>query len=685
MDPQIYDPIDKITGVIPIPIISGVAQTPVHRQDANGDYANIGIKIIAETSLFIDNTHFIRREGAILLGKILYNTYKPDLEEGFNVWKSYIVYFNKLVSSSVNGTYSSFLPSECDKMFDEFGSNNPYTFKTFVYMAKMDNPSKYAEWHGNFLIPYMELAISCLHTYVARALYWTYFLNYCCTSLKRDSWMKYEGNYWETMEGGVDLLNQMTNHFYKLFELLRRRTRVRIEKLAFPDDIKSHDNNPDEQINKLKLVDIKITNLLDKLMTFEFKQKILREAAILFHNPDFDNFKNKILNLTALKNGVLETDSQSCIFRGGFPEEYITKYVPIFFPTGTTEEHPSVIFIFNWLHQCYAQVDINQDGKPVYNPKKTKSVVRYVLKIWASILRGTNSEKLFIVLTGVGNNSKSMIKKLHKIIFGTLCQDLDLASVKGGSSKGGGGANPALAKLDGVKEAWLSEPGNEENLSDSLIKLITGGDSFFARTLYSEGKDIQATCMLFLMCNKIPSIPSSQAMKNRMRVIQHNGVWSSNAPESEEEQFNQRVFKIDPDFEDKLKLLAPYFLWILSKMFTAYRREGLEEPKEITEATENYWAENDPYRLFITSTFRSAVIPGSITKENLNGIIDSKASVNKEEAYTVFLQWYRNNFPGQVLPKRSTLIYELENRIGKTAANDSWYGVLLINSEKSFK
>lgn len=629
----------------------------------HGNIEDLELKIAIQLLPLIDVKRLNNPSYAIIIGKAIYNVTNKGFSEeasaeGLNLWKD------------VMKRGKGLTPEECERHYYSFRSNNPYTFKTLAVMALTDSPAEYSAWHSEFIRPYIEGAASCENNSVAHALYWCYFTNFICSDIEKKKWYKYDGTKWVRMDGACDLRVRMSGHFCKLIQALRTNLSRRIEQL---DDF-SERNKAEKE--RLTIMIGKCNNLCRKLLNRGFKSSTIDESMEFFHEPSFENLKDSLRHLTAVRNGVLDAGPRSCQFRPGLPEEYLTMTSNTYYPTDGSWDHEKVKIIMKWLKQCYAQVTLNALGQQSYEPKATQEVVEYILKLWASGLQGRNAHKLLLILTGFGNNSKSMLKKIHKYIFGQYCRDLDIGVING-SGKNGSGPNPALAMLNRVKEAWISEPSTEETLMDGLIKLLTGGDSFFARLLNENGGDIEAACMVYLMCNKIPGITPSRAMKNRIRIIEHPGNWCSDAPADEMEQLNQRKYPDDPFFENSLEGLAPYLLWILVEKFVDYRRDGIRQPQVVTDATEKFWAENDLYAIFIKEYCRLAVVPGSITPENPQGIIDSNSTVSKSELYDAFKSFYMNAYPNTPVPQRSSLIYEMEQRIGKIALDERWHGMFL--------
>jgi len=202
-----------------------------------------------------------------------------------------------------------------------------------------------------------------------------------------------------------------------------------------------------------------------------------------------------------------------------------------------------------------------------------------------------------------------------------------------------------------------------------MLKELTGGDSFFARLLHENGGEVQAMFKLILMCNKIPPIPTGgKAVKTRTRIIPFLSTWVNNPPESENEQFELRLFKKDPFFDRQIPNLAKAFLWVLVQYYPKYIEEGLNEPNIIQQATSQYWQENDIYQQFINESIIRAMTD--------DGNPDLSATLSHSEIYREFKFWFKESFPGSKCPDSPTAKIEFINKLGKQHKK-RWCGIRL--------
>ena len=189
-----------------------------------------------------------------------------------------------------------------------------------------------------------------------------------------------------------------------------------------------------------------------------------------------------------------------------------------------------------------------------------KELMDYFGKLIAASLKGKNSDKIFPIHTGKGNNSKSMIKKLIEAAFGDYVITFPTSVFTG--AKAGSGPEPAISRSAFAHVAFVQEPDSDVPFKSGTIKEMSGGDRFFSRSLFSEGGEISPMFTLNLMCNVIPiMLDSGDAMRNRVRVLPYLSTWVRNPPKNPEDQYRERKFLLDPFFEKQIPEMAPAFLW----------------------------------------------------------------------------------------------------------------------------
>lgn len=114
---------------------------------------------------------------------------------------------------------------------------------------------------------------------IANLLFYLYQKQYICKSIKKKKWFKINKNNLIEIEDGYELYKLISteiNHIFQKYqlELEERIINMKKEKLNI-------DNN--EEIKILSNYVNKCDNLLKKLKNYTFKNKIMKEASILFY------------------------------------------------------------------------------------------------------------------------------------------------------------------------------------------------------------------------------------------------------------------------------------------------------------------------------------------------------------------------------------------------------------------
>jgi phage/plasmid-associated DNA primase len=587
----------------------------------------------------INNMRFLQEPFWIDIGRTLY----VSDEGGDNGLLAWIRHTERATAATPNlpeyMTTSGSIADTCRDLYQTF-ANSPLTNKTLAWYAREDAPERFSSWHRDWCMTSMEQALTCYHTDVAVALYRVYWLDFMyCSSIGKGRWYQYRNHRWTEISQGIALRKVISRDFMKRFEAIRTQLSRQIQ-----------DSHDDSFKANGEITLKKITQLIGRLKSQPFKGSIVAEASEHFNNDRFASLLDMNSDITGYTNGVVEVVTGKAIFRRGKPEDFVSMCTNIPFPVNMTWDHPLVKEVMKWISQVFPD----------------ENLLHHFLKFSASCLKGRNSDKIFPIWTGSGDNSKSMIVKLFEASLGSYCIKLPviLLSEKGGSSSG---PTPQLARAKATRVAFLDEPEDDVPIHKGTIKRYTGGDSFFARMLQENGGDVQATFKMILMCNRVPIIPNAdRAIKGRTRLFPFLSTWEDNPPETEEEQMRQRRFKKNTTFDKRIPIMAPAFAWIKAQYYPYYATEGLPDPAIVTETTDAYWRDNDVYAQFAADSIQEVY---TVDSER-----DPNARCTLSEIYSEFKIWFRDAFPGTKVPERQVVRTELTSRWGRMVGT-SWHGI----------
>lgn len=574
------------------------------------------------------------------IGRVLFKITKGS-EEGLSMW----------INFSSRATVQGRDRDMCIYRYPEL-KGSLLTIATIAWYAKQDNPEGYDEWHTGWCNKALNDCLSSSHADVAKAIYRVFWLNYIYSG-ETQNWYEYrENHFYKIGKEPIPLRKEIVSKFVKIFYKMS----TTITKNSAEDD---------SETGVKKDVDFKvkaINDLILKLKNENYRSTIVKACKDNFHIEEFERKCDKNHLLTAIGNCVLEVVDKKVRPRPGKPEDYVLKCSDMIYQFDYTWDSHWVKEVMYW----FDQITVND-----------RELKHYFLKRISSFLRGLNPEKLFDVWTNSGNNSKSMLMKTLQKIYGSYFVDFPVSLLNIGSGKNAGSASPELAQAANARAAVLAEPDDRASqLSSGMIKRLTGGDRIFTRSLHENGGSMDLTFKTIMVCNRIPTLASvDKATINRFVIMPFLGTWSEDAPESEEEQFKLKKFKLDPFFEAKIPELAKALLWVSVQYYPYYANEGLLFPPIVKEYIKKHWDDNDHYLQFIAEKIEYAY------KDNDKKDINTDVNITAQDLYKFFTPWFKDYFPGVNVPTLSEFRDDLSmsGRLGPQPRRGVWLGIKMKN------
>jgi putative DNA primase/helicase len=199
-------------------------------------------------------------------------------------------------------------------------------------------------------------------------------------------------------------------------------------------------------------------------------------------------------------------------------------------------------------------------------------------------LTGDVSEQCFFVLHGNGSNGKTTFLNILKHIIGDYALTAQQALLLQDERNRSNGEDEA--NLFGIRMACCSETNEGQRFDESKVKRLTGSSCIRARRLYENSFEFDPTYKIWLDCNHLPHIRSTdQGIWRRVKRI----PFLVAIPEHER----------DTKLEAKLKAEASGILnWMLQGL-TQWREHGLKEPAEVCAAVNEYRSDNDALGRFL--------------------------------------------------------------------------------------
>ena len=613
------------------------------------------------------------------------------------------------------------------KMWDEFSRRSPEKYKegeceelwcnkmevrnmslgTIKYLAKMDNPERFAAWRLSNIRSLLEMCLfepKPAEYDVARVVKMLYGDRFVCAEAKKNKWYEFRNHRWVALDEPLPLQKLILEDVIKMFDELRVELAQR------------QSGAESETRGKLESQENKCRKIISALKTISFVKKVIEISKPEFYDSTFNKKKDENRFLFGCNNGVL--DLKAGRFREGRPDDYITLSCGYDY-----KEFPD------------NDEDVMAVEKMMKKVFPNKNIRRYFLFITARCLEGGNPMKKSFMCTGVGNNAKSKTFEFIAQVFGGYCVSVDTALFISGSRRksNSAGPRPDLMKMKGRRIIMFQEVTKGEKLDVGVFKELSGGDTIAVRGMYQEEQeDIKPQMVIMSQFNDPPNISNDDAIWIRIRIIDFEAMFvlpeqlvDYPVAKDEKQQFKEKRFHADPRISQRFPELAPAFLWILFNLYKKYKDDPLPEPKEVIRSTNKYKNNNDVYTQYIKDRIRDLLAEAAEGEgesepqeevaeeekeeegeEEVAGEGDEESQRSEpavevkednperkfimiSEIYTDFNDWYRENFPVSYKNEkigRTQLCSELSKRMphripedlkNKAAARNKWFGYKL--------
>jgi len=532
-------------------------------------------------------------------GWILYNVYDGS-QEGYDKWVEFSRRSSKFQDSVCAYEWSRMVKKEL-------------TIGSLKYIAKEDSPEQYATIMTKYIQPFLDkcLKVEGTHHDLANVLFQRYESEYTCASITHRSWYHFFGHIWQRTEEGNELRKKISTELVGEYENILCNTLVRIQ----------DDDTRQKRLNSA-------SKLIKNLKCSPFKSNIMKEACEIFYDARFLARLDSNPYIIAFSNGVY--DIQNHEFRDGRPTDYLSLRMNIAYNPDYTED-------------CREVGELNQFFEKIFPDRDLRE---YFLDSAAEIFIGGNFNKVVQIWTGEGDNGKSIMQMLFEQMLGPYSIKLPTSLITGKRTQSSSACPELVRAGNGVRLAMLQEPDKKDCINIGIMKELSGNDTFFARGLYKEGQEITPMFKLVLICNDPPKLPhSDKATWNRLRLIPFESTFTSDAPETYEEQLEAKRFPKDEQFKDKIpKMLEPLAWYLLRRL--RFKPKMKKEPLKVVLATSNYQKKNDIYRQFIDETIVAA----------------EGKFLSQFEMYSNFREWLKDSCPNLTVPNRNEVM-EYFNRL----------------------
>jgi len=156
--------------------------------------------------------------------------------------------------------------------------------------------------------------------------------------------------------------------------------------------------------------------------------------------------------------------------------------------------------------------------------------------------------------------------------------------------------NPELARTKGKRFITLQEPENNDTLQIGYLKSLTGGARVSTRTLNEKTFEFEPQFKMFLLCNKVPEIPSNDGGTwRRLRV----SPWEMKFVDNPKQALER---KADRELKEKIKTDSwkeALLTYLINHFETMVTGKPIFEPAKVLQYTKLYQDISDVYQNFI--------------------------------------------------------------------------------------
>jgi hypothetical protein len=594
------------------------------------------------------------------LGKMLFNIYNAS-KLGLNVYTA---------------LSSSELQPLCEKTWESFG-NEYLDIRIIMEYAQQDSPDKYRMWHKEYCRPIIEAAKSGRDMVVAELVKRMFFLEFIYCSESGLWYYKKKSSLIRDI-GGLELKNLISRRLKVPYFEMKEEYEQRLKDAPTPDQKKI-----------FRGLIVEVEKFINSLDGGNYLELVIKSAKCKMYDNNFTALQGENLNLMACSNCVLECYDKKIVYRPSSIQDYITKNTNTAFPMSYDNDTPQVLSLVRYYGQVFVEPEVyNRDGSHSHlckslfckgNPQNFLcygELCHHVLKVGGSILLGGNEDKIFTNLIGLPNRSKTKFVEIKEKSLGGYCVDYPSDAITIDKGKQAGAPNPAKEQAKGARLAIVKETSKHVPIDVSKVKIETGNDRAYNRTLHKEGGSRVLSHKLWHMSNVMGDEPNADDGYNiRKDIIPFLAEMADNPPFEIFEQYQQRKFKMDESFSKKIASLAQADLYLMYIFHEIYRAEGLKKkPRLVVETTEKQKQKSDAYYNFIKEKIVIHYI-NEHTKER-----DLTKTIGVFDLFLQYTRWYKTFSPSSFLSiNKCDFEDEMikENRLGPLNSINQWEGIAL--------
>lgn len=210
---------------------------------------------------------------------------------------------------------------------------------------------------------------------------------------------------------------------------------------------------------------------------------------------------------------------------------------------------------------------------------RDRALAAYHQRLCGYCSTGSTQEEVMPILYGGGSNGKSRYLAALRDILGPGEYALTLGTGSILNSKYHG-IRCDLRLLEGMRTVFAIEANKSSTLDQAVVKTIVAADEISARALRQNPVQFVPQAKIIMAVNHLPAlVGNDHGMRRRIQVVPFR------------KRFNGSVKK--EEIEGRIKAEKDgIFAWMV-RGFQEWRKQGLNPPEVVLEATEEYFATND--------------------------------------------------------------------------------------------
>lgn len=210
-----------------------------------------------------------------------------------------------------------------------------------------------------------------------------------------------------------------------------------------------------------------------------------------------------------------------------------------------------------------------------------KALADYFQRVFGYSLGGENEREKMVILYGKHRNGKTTLAESVKAALGSYAGSC-LPNLLYNNSRFSNAGAPTehLATLDGLRFCCMSEPDRNVDFSESMIKLLTGNDTFMARRLNEHLKPVSLHTVFYISVNSLPTITDASVFRSRRLIVL---PFQRTFEPHEQDPSLKRRFREDPHYRSVI------LSWLITG-YNNYLHYGIDDlPEPVRTATEHYY------------------------------------------------------------------------------------------------